>query len=82
MPISVVKSKKRFLACMKLTVWNTRGCGNGRFLIHVSDLVRIHLPDVLLLETKVTGTVAVITCDAIDMTNMHQIDDNSNKGRI
>lgn len=81
---TAVKSKKlSSYPAMKMIVWNTRGCGNGRCFMHVKDLVRIHQQDVmLLLETKVMGPAAVVACDAVNMTNMHRIDGNGSKGGL
>lgn len=68
---------------MKILVWNVRGTRNLRFMDQLTDMLRIQKPEVLvLLETKVHGTVAEDISSKIQFDRMHRVDGNGRRGGV
>lgn len=85
-------SNHKFL--MNILVWNCRGASKPSFLKHISELVRIHNPAILIvMETRIGGEKAKEIIDRMPFDGAYHTETigyarglwmlwNSNKGEV
>jgi len=68
---------------MKLFIWNIQGAGNNEALNILREHIKNHRPHIVaLVETRVSGAGAQLTCDKIGFKNCFRVEAQGFQGGI